>query len=75
MDEQTFLKKRRQRIVEVGGLGKSPQLLGDLGSFGREAEKIRQHSESLADALFQFRLWNTRQFSIFGCHGPASLTP
>jgi len=52
INEETFLKERWQGTVEVGGLGKSPQFLSDLRSFGREAEKIRKHSKSFADAIF-----------------------
>src|ERR1700687_6476705 len=71
MDEETFLKKGWQRIVEVGGLGKFPQFLSDLGSLGREAQKIWQHSASLGDALYQLRRATTRPFSLSERHGPS----
>jgi hypothetical protein len=75
MDEETFFKKRRQRIVKVGGLGKSPEVLDDLGSFGPEAEEIWQHSESLADALFQLRRGTSGRFRIAGRHCEPQFEP
>ena len=69
MDEEAFLKKGWQRVVEISGLGKSPQFPSDLGSFRRKTEKIRKHPESPLNALRQLQSATTIRFRIFGCHG------
>jgi hypothetical protein len=47
VDEKSFLENRGQGIVEVGCLGKPPQFFSDLGSFGGEAEEVREDAEAI----------------------------
>ncbi len=55
MDEKSLLKNGGQRIVEIGSLCESPQLLNDLGSFRCKTEEIGKNPESLLYSLLQFR--------------------
>jgi hypothetical protein len=53
VDEKTLLENGRQRIVEVGSLCESPQILSNLGSRRCETEEIRKNPESLLYAIFK----------------------
>jgi hypothetical protein len=57
VDKKTFFESRGQGIVEVGRLGKSPELLDDVGSFRCEAEEIGKNPESLLYATFKVWRW------------------
>ena len=46
VNKQPLLENRWHGIVEISGLGKSPQLFGDLRRFGSEAKKVWKDSEA-----------------------------
>jgi hypothetical protein len=52
VDEKAFLEDRRKRIIEVSGLGKTPQVFGDLGC---QAEKVGKDAASLFYTTGQIR--------------------
>jgi hypothetical protein len=64
INEKPFLKNGWEGVVQVGDLRKSPELLCDLGSFGRKLEEIRKDPETLADPTFQFCCHVTRRLSV-----------
>src|SRR5450432_2214946 len=60
VDEKAFLKDGGQRIIEVSGLGETPQFFGDLEGLGRKTEKIGKDPESL--------FYATRKIGYFISH-------
>src|ERR1700733_7586560 len=65
INEEAFLKKGWQGIIEVCGLSKSPKFLSDLGCFGRKAKEIWQHAEPLFNPRFQVRRAIISGFRVF----------
>ena len=57
VDEETFFENGGQGIVEVGSLGKSPELLNDVGSFRCESEEIGKNPESFRNTTLKVRRW------------------
>jgi hypothetical protein len=53
MDEQSFLEERRQRAVDIGGLGKPPQFLDETRGRGRRREEARHDAEAAGDFVLK----------------------
>jgi hypothetical protein len=55
VNEQPLLEKGWQWIVQIGKTGKSPEVVGDLRTFGSQPKEIRENSKSTFDFSFQCR--------------------
>ena len=52
-DEKPLLEDRRHRVVEIAGLGESPQLLDQLGRGRRRTEEVREDAETTGNFGFE----------------------
>lgn len=51
--EQPLFEQRRQGVIQVCELGKSPKVLGDGGIAGCQPEEIRQYAEAPRNLVFK----------------------
>jgi hypothetical protein len=69
INKQPLLENRRHGIVEISGLSKSPQLLGNLRRFGSETKKVWKDPEAAFNPRRQScRNLFGRWMRLSGCH-------